>query len=193
MPIAAIILAAGASTRLGRPKQLLHLGGETLLHRSAKAAIEAGCSPVVVVLGAESASMLAELRDLDAAAVLNEDWRDGMASSLHRGLSEVLRRDPVASAALLMVCDQPAVTAALLSRLAAEYQQRGLAITACEYGGALGVPAIFSQEIYPELLALAGDQGARRVIRSDPGRVASFPFPAGEHDIDTPADAARLK
>lgn len=193
MPIAAIVLAAGASTRLGQPKQLLRLDGETLLHRSVRSAIEAGFSPVVVVLGARAESMLPELRDLDVVSVVNENWGEGMASSLHRGLSEILRREPAVPAVLLMVCDQPSATSDLLTGLSVEHRQRGLAITACEYGGELGVPAIFSQKIYPGLLALTGDQGARRIIRSDPRRVASFPFPGGENDIDTPADAARLK
>ena len=205
---AAIILAAGASTRLGAPKQLLLLNGESLLRRTVRIALEAGCSPVLAVLGAHAEEMLPELEGLNATAVLNPEWRLGMSTSVQAGLAKLLSLDPSGSRsespfgspsaiswakdALLLVCDQPATTPALLKRLIEAHGQASLPITACRYSETLGVPAVFSSLVFPELLELTGDQGARRVIARSPARVAAVDFPGGASDIDTPEDVQML-
>lgn len=185
---AAIILAAGASTRLGQPKQLAILNGETLLARAVRIAQEAGCSPILVVLGAEAERIRAECPFSDAAIVINQQWREGMASSIRAGIEALrnLARENSPSGVLLMACDQPAVTPAHLRALTAS---RG--ITASEYAGRRGVPAYFPASTFPALAGLSGDSGARDLLRD----VRSIPFPLGELDIDTPealAEAQRL-
>jgi molybdenum cofactor cytidylyltransferase len=182
----AVILAAGASTRLGRPKQLIRIHGESLIRRAVRAANEAGFAPVYVVLGANAADLLAEVAELGVVPVENPAWPEGMASSLRAGVQMVMRAGP--PHLLLMVCDQPAVCASLLSAMRAQHQAAGAAITAAEYSGRLGVPAIFAQPLYPELIQITGDRGARDVIARHSTQVCRVPFASGAWDIDTPED-----
>ncbi|BDU72486.1 nucleotidyltransferase family protein [Mesoterricola silvestris] len=174
----AVILAAGASRRLGRPKQLERYGGVSLLRR-AVAAVGA-CSPVLVVTGCRAADMEAELRGLDVRVVPNPGWEEGMASSIRAGVRAL---DPGVEGALFLVCDQPAVDAALVARLLARWKGEPVA---CAYGGVRGIPAILPARAFPELLALAGDRGARGLLQG-PG-VAEVPFPEGAWDVDEPGD-----
>lgn len=192
LPCAAIVLAAGASTRLGVPKQLLRVEGETLLRRSVRAALEAGCSPVAVVLGPQAGIMFSDLNGLNAIPVVNANWRSGMASSLHAGLIELARHEPEPPNVLILVCDQPAVTSEIIQSLLANHAQHGKLITASAYANTRGVPAVFSAAVLPELLELTGDEGARAVIGRVPARVADFDFADGATDVDTPEDARML-
>ena len=137
--LAAIILAAGASRRLGQPKQLVRLGEETLLERAIRVAAEAGCAPVIVVLGASSAQILAQSSLAPAIIVLNSAWEEGMASSIRLGIGSLA---PGTTAALLMTCDQPAVTAAHLRRLALEAPEEPVASA---YSERRGVPGVSSR------------------------------------------------
>ncbi len=178
--IAAVVLAAGASTRLGEPKQLVKLGGETLLERAVRTAREAGCSPVVAVLGA-AAELIAEQCDLsDAVVVVNELWDEGMGSSLRVGLGAVGGAEGV----VLMTCDQPAVTAAHLRAL----MDSG-GVTASAYAGRRGVPAYFPASAFAGLLELKGDRGARDLLRM----AAAIELVDGEVDVDTAEDLARAE
>ena len=185
---AAIILAAGASTRLGQPKQLALLNGETLLARTVYIAYEAGCSPVLVVLGAEADRIRAACSPLHAAIVVNEQWREGMASSICAGIealhSHAQEHSP--RGLILMTCDQPAVTPDHLRALTISGD-----VTASEYSGRRGVPAYFPASSFPALAQLTGDSGARDLLR----HARAIPLPLGELDIDTPevlAEAQRL-
>lgn len=184
----AVILAAGGSTRLGRPKQLLELGGESLVRRAARAAAEAGYAPVMVVVGAAAAEVGAALAEGPFEVVENPEWRSGVASSIRRGLAAVLALRPEVSGVLLAVCDQPRVGAAHLAALAAALDDGAHAIVASSYAGTLGVPALFERATFGELEALVGDQGAKPVVTREPGRVAAVPLPGGEWDVDTEAD-----
>ncbi len=181
---AAVVLAAGASTRLGEPKQLVMLGGETLLERAVRVAHEAGCAPVVVVLGA-AAELVAARCDLGSAVVVvNEAWEEGMASSIQTGLRAV--RVGVggvggADGVVLMTCDQPAVTAEHLLALMAAGQ-----VTASAYACRWGVPAFFPGAAFPALAALRGDAGARELLRG----AATVELIGGELDVDTATDLA---
>lgn len=194
---AAVILAAGASTRLGQPKQLIRIGGESLLHRTARLAIEAGCSPVYVVVGFEAVQMREELAGLPVETVFNTGWQEGMGSSLRAGAQEVIRLDPVPQAALLLVCDQPRLTAAhlheLLARHAAAQTMGNIAITASAYAGRAGVPAVFSAALFSELAACSGDRGARDLIQAHAPHVQAIPWPAGQLDLDRPEDLATIE
>lgn len=188
---AAIVLAAGESSRLGNPKQLVTVSSETLLRRTVRFAVEAGCAPVIAVLGYESEKLLGELNGLDAVAVLNEDWREGMATSVHRGLDAALLVRPDLPAAMLLVCDQPALSADLVKRLSLEYAASGKSIAASRYSSTLGVPAIFGSRHFPALRSLSGEQGARRIIHAQIADVHPVEFPEGALDIDNQEDLVR--
>ena len=189
---AAIILAAGASTRLGQPKQLVRLGSETLLERSVRIALDAGCYPVVVVLGADAERVRADCDLGEAALAANDAWLEGMASSIRTGLATVQsklqenRAQSQTAGVVLMTCDQPAVTSEHLRSLAASGE-----ITASGYAGRRGVPAYFPASSFTALTQLTGDSGARDLLRT----ARTLPLALGELDIDTPealAEARRL-
>jgi len=174
----AIILAGGASRRLGSPKQLVLHQGETLLRRAVAAA--SACAPVLVVTGYRAQDMAANLEGLDVLIVPNPQWEEGMASSLRAGVGAL---PPEAKGALFLVCDQPAVDAALVARLLKAW--RGDAV-ACVYAGVRGIPAILPAKAFPQLLALCGDRGARGLLQGE--GVVEVPFPQGAWDVDAPGD-----
>jgi CTP:molybdopterin cytidylyltransferase MocA len=192
MSVAAVILAAGASRRLGQPKQLLMYRGETLLQRAIRLAQEAGAMPVLAVVGANAEAVKASVPS-SATAVLNEDWDQGIASSIHAGLREAGVVAPEASGVLLMGCDQPRLTADHL-RLQIETfgEQNEAAIVASTYAGVSGIPAVFPRQTFPDLLALRGDKGARALIARATCPVVMIQFDGGEVDIDSPEDLAKL-
>ncbi len=161
---AAIILAAGGSSRLGQPKQLLLIDGESLVRRTARMAVEAGCASVFVVLGCDAARMQPELEDLSIGVIHNPDWQNGIASSITTGVAALTAREPAVNNLLILVCDQSRLTTALLKELIDKHRSERATITASAYAGTTGVPAIFSRAIFPELAALSGDEGARRLI-----------------------------
>ena len=191
-PRAAILLAAGASTRLGRPKQLVQVDGKSLLRRAAEAAIASGASPVMVVLGREAETLARELAGLAVAVVENPAWREGMGSSLRCGMEALHRETPTAEAVLLMVCDQPLVTADRLARLWARYVVWGK-VVAVRHGDRPGVPAIFPARFFADLANISGDRGARGLLGSLTARELDLvEMPEAEIDLDTPQDLARL-
>ncbi len=189
---AAIVLAAGASTRLGRPKQLVQFQGKSLLRRAAEAAIASGAAPVLVVLGASADPLSAELAGLPVSVVANPLWQQGMGSSLGLGMQELRRQAPATSAVLLMVCDQPLLTAAHLKHLWEGDAATGK-VVACRYGDHPGVPAIFPAAYFAALAEIAGDRGARSLLRGLPAsELELVTLPEAEFDLDRPADLARL-
>jgi len=192
--IGLVILAAGASTRMGIPKQLLAFRGRSLLRHAAEEALASGCRPVIVVLGAQAERLQEEVSGLPVRVVVNARWAEGMGTSIRAGI-EALTADPgveVVEAAVLAVCDQPYFSARIVRELIAAREQTGSAIAAAGYEGARGVPALFSRALFPELLALEGHEGARRVIQAHPDETLAVPFPEGAIDLDTPEDHARL-
>ncbi len=176
---AALILAAGASTRLGQPKQLIVFQAETLLDRAIRIAREAGCVPIVVVLGANAEQIEQQCTLSDITILTNDLWQKGMASSVRLGMQFLEDRDAV----IVLTCDMPAITSDHLRALAAD----GI-LTASRYADRNGVPAFFPQASFPELLALTGDQGARSILAT----ARALDLPGGELDLDTPEDLARL-
>ncbi len=186
------MLAAGASTRLGRPKQLVLIDGETLLRRTVHLVGEAGCSSVFVVLGHEPNILAGELVGLGASVVVNDEWQTGMASSLKSGLRAVLAVNPAQPHLMVLVCDQPRLDPSVLRNLLATHGEKEAAITASRYRGTQGVPAIFSRALFPELMELTGDHGGRRILGRHIEQVTLVDFPGGEFDLDTPEDLAQF-
>ncbi len=193
MSVAAIVLAAGASRRLGQPKQLLMLNGETLLERALRVSKEAGATPVVVVLGAHHDAIRAAVQFEDAVVLVNEDWEKGLATSIHAGLRAVEMAANI-DGVLLLSCDQPRLTPDHLRSMIARFEDEfAPTIIASTYGEVKGVPAIFPRKAFPALRALDGDRGARGVILRPPCAVIALPFEGGEVDIDLPEDIAKLE
>jgi len=190
--VAAIVLAAGGSTRLGQPKQLVRFGGRALVRHAAEVALDSGCAPVVLVLGAEAEACATELRGLPVRLAFNADWRSGMAGSLRTGLDALAESDAALAAALLCLCDQPHVSSETLRAIVAAHRADGARIVASEYAGTLGAPALFHASLFEELRALRGDEGARRLFARFPSEVVSIPHAAAALDLDTPADHDRL-
>jgi molybdenum cofactor cytidylyltransferase len=191
--VGAVILAAGASTRMGVPKQLLQFGGETMLRRAASVALKAGCRPVVVVTGADAAASRKALRGLDVREAENAQWESGISSSVRVGIEALVTANPRIAAVVLMLCDQPFVTRETITQLVTAHLETGRSIVASRYGGSYGVPALFGKAHFAELTTLKGDAGAKRVIQKHLPKVHLVPFPEGEIDIDTPDDLARLQ
>jgi molybdenum cofactor cytidylyltransferase len=187
---ALLLLAAGASTRMGRPKQLLPYRGRTLLRHAAETAVASGCAPVVLVTGALTEALTAEVAGLPIQATHNPEWETGMASSIRAGLAAVQAAQP--RAVLIMLSDQPHLTPELLRQLVQRQQQTHAPIVAAAYGDTLGVPAVFAASVFPELLQLQGQAGAGRLIASHGPAVERVDFPAGLLDVDTPEQYAAL-
>ena len=187
MPISAAILAAGTSSRLGQPKQLLRLHGETLIRRTARVVTEAQIERVSVVVNpSHAAAMHDELRDLPVEIIVNNDWREGMASSVRAAVAASGEAD----ALLLTPCDLPRLSSAHLRALVEQFEREAAPIVASRYNETLGAPLILARELWPELAQLRGDVGARRVIMK---HEASFvEWPDGAFDVDTRADWEKL-
>jgi molybdenum cofactor cytidylyltransferase len=190
---AAIVLAAGASTRLGQPKQLLQINGESLLHRTIRLAEEAGCAPIFVVLGFEAERMQRETADLDVSVVLNPEWQSGMGSSLRSGMKALMKGSQLPPKVVLLLSDQPMLSSEILFSLVKKSAGTDSLIVASSYTGRLGVPAVFRKELYPDLQKVEGDKGAREVIQVYRDQTASIDFPEGVIDIDTVQDLELLK
>ncbi len=181
---AAVILAAGAGRRMGGPKALMMLDDETLLRRAVKSALDAGCSPVVAVVGTWEPG----LEGLEVQTVVNAQAAEGMASSIRAGIAAL---PAIARAVLLLAVDQPKVGTPLLRTLLAMAGMEPQRPVACAYGGSRGVPAVLPRRLFPELLALRGDHGAKAILlRED---ATALPFPEGGVDLDTPEDWERLR
>jgi molybdenum cofactor cytidylyltransferase len=192
MSVAAVVLAAGGSTRFGKPKQFALFQGETFINRIVAAAMEAGCAPVVVVTGDDSAQITSELTRFTVTIAMNAEWQSGLGSSIVVGIRHAMNLAPDLEAAVLLTCDQPFVNAAVLTQLIELRLTSGKPIIASAYAETLGIPALFDRSCFPDLLRLKGDSGAKGIILARPRDVASFDFHAGEIDIDTAADYEKL-
>jgi len=184
-----ILLAAGASTRFGSPKQLLRVAGRPLLHTLATRAAEVTGGALIVVLGAGADELAPLLKHSPGSVVINQDWREGLASSIRAGIA---RLPSTCAGALLLLADQAAVTADDLQRLAGTWRKQPQYIAAASYDGTTGVPAIFPRALFRALAELRGDVGARTLLRRNADRVVRVSMPSAALDVDTPEDLLGL-
>jgi molybdenum cofactor cytidylyltransferase len=191
MTPAAVILAAGLSRRMGQAKLLLPLHGQPVIRLTAERVLAAGADPVVVVIGGERQAFIAALAGLPVEVAVNDAPEAGQASSIRVGISAL---PPEVEAALIVLGDQPFVPPEIIPGLVAALGRAGKAIAAPRYRDGRGNPVLFARVMFPELLAIAGDQGARSVVERDPRRVALVDFDLEmPQDLDTPEDYDRLR
>lgn len=185
-----IILAAGASTRMGQAKQLLRIGGESLIQRAVKTALGTIFRPIVVVLGANREQIEPELQGTEILKVFNPDWSTGMGSSIATGLTHLLQEMPSIQQVLILVGDQPLLKVATLTALAELQIQSKAPLVVSRYTNTLGVPALFTQALFEDLAALHGAHGAKALIQKHLHEAAVLDFPEGALDLDTPKEWA---
>ena len=190
--IAAVILAAGGSTRMGETKQLLPIDGQPMVRRVVAATCAAGLAQIVVVLGAHAPAIEQALAGLAVDIVYNEDWEEGMSTSLRAGLG-ALRAD--VEATMVILADQPNLTPELLQTLAGRYRTNRAPIVVPLYEGQRGNPVLLARTLFPELLAVEGDKGGRMLITTYRDQVdfVQVTDPAVIVDVDTRADYERAK
>jgi len=191
MIIASVILAAGPSTRMGLPKQLLPYEGRPLLLRTIDIALASKCGPVFVVLGAHADLLRPHLQSLPVHTIENPAYLQGIGSSIAAAVRVIQSLSPPVDAILLLLADQPLITSDLLDRIAAACLA-GHPLVACQYAQTLGPPALFARQFFTALANLPPDEGAKSLLLKNRDLVHSIPFPDAALDIDTPADLTRL-
>ncbi|MGD0481852.1 MAG: nucleotidyltransferase family protein [Terracidiphilus sp.] len=190
---ALILLAAGASTRMGAAKQLLDFAGKPMLRFAAETALASECVPVIVVLGAHEAEIRPALLGLNVEIVVNDRWAEGMGTSIQAGLFALatweLEHREIAGT-ILALSDQPFVNSIFLRGLAEKHSESGQPIVAAQYSGTAGVPAFFARETFPLLMALKPEHGCKPVILDHIADTLLVDCPEAARDIDTPEDYA---
>ena len=188
-----LLLAAGSSSRLARPKQLRPYQGQTLLRHAAEVAAASPCRPLVLVTGALHDELLPEVEGLPFHVVRNETWADGMGGSIAAGLQalEADHESPPVEAVVVILCDQPLLTEDIIGQFIVQFQATGQPVVAATYAGTQGVPALFSRAVFPQLLALRGASGARELLQQYQ-HLPTVDFPGGATDVDTEAQYAAL-
>ena len=183
--IGIVVLAAGGSTRMGQPKQLLPLGASTILEQTLAAAIGSVCRPVIAVVGA-SAEQIRPVIGVRIQVVENPDWPEGIHTSIGAGLRALQLCENV-DGVVLTNADQPYIKARVFNALVARFRSGGKKIVASSYSGTMGCPALFAAELFPELLALT-EGGAKAVIRKYARHALALAWPEGAYDVDTPEE-----
>lgn len=192
MTTTVLLLAAGASARMGQPKMFLTWQGETLLQHTVSAAA-AVSTPVFVVTGEHSTTIAAALQNSAVQLIPNDQWQEGMGTSVATGVTGIMQAGHTSDAIIIVVCDQPFITGELLQQMIAAKESSGKGIVGCSYDNTIGTPVLFDKKYFPALQQLNGQQGAKRLLQQFPDDVATIPFPLGNIDIDTPEDYERLK
>lgn len=187
-----VILAAGESQRMGRPKQLLPWQGRTLLRHAVETAIASSCGPIVVTTGAHRPAVEADLLGLPILVAYAPDWARGMSASIRAGLDALLNTHASLEGVVITLADQPLVERDDLSALVRMHRQTGKDLVASEYAGTRGVPLFVGARLFDEMRGLCGPGGAKGLLSRDPSRVAVVSAAGAAVDIDTPADYERL-
>lgn len=191
-PCGIIILAAGDSSRLGHAKQLLTFKNKSLLKHVLD---EAECikdAQVILVLGAKKEQLQKEIAGSKAIVCYNEQWEQGMSSSIHLGIQTLLQTQPDVSCCIISVCDQPFLNAAIFQSLVDKFNSGSCDIVASSYANTAGTPVLFSKAYFPALLELKGQEGAKKLLKTFKNKLDFVPFEKGEIDIDTANDYKNL-
>jgi molybdenum cofactor cytidylyltransferase len=190
-PIAAVVLAAGTSSRMGRNKLFLQLGGTSVLRRAIATALEAKLDPVVVVLGHESDRARGELAESACTTILNPDYGRGMNTSLSAGVAAV---PSDAAGAVVMLADMPLVDARMLRALVERYRASGAPLVVSTYGDVLAPPILYDRALFPELRALEPEGCGKRVVNQHRGEAVELSWPVSAlSDLDVPEDVERVR
>ncbi|MDR5590509.1 nucleotidyltransferase family protein [Christiangramia sp. SM2212] len=191
--IGIVILAAGASSRLGFPKQLVKFKGKVLLQNIIDLADSFDFKTKILVLGANEKEIREQIDIKEFDTVSNENWQEGMGSSIRSGLERALKLQPELEHLMILLSDQPLVTREQIQQLVNVQIKNNVQAAFSEYEGETGVPAIFSKELFPQLLKLDGDQGAKKLIFISDLKYETVRFEGGKFDVDTQADVELLK
>lgn len=184
--VAAVVLAAGSSTRMGRNKLLLEIDGEPMARRAVRAALEAGLDPVIVVLGHEADRVRGALLGLSCSPVVNHEHAQGMRTSLQRGIE---RAAQAAGAAVVVLADMPFVSAPMLAALVERQRRTGAPVVVSRYGEVDAPPTLYDRSLFPEILALTGDQCGKGVARRHAAEAAVVAWSKDAlRDVDVPQD-----
>jgi molybdenum cofactor cytidylyltransferase len=190
--IAAIVLAAGTASRMGRPKLLLPMAdGRALVRLSVERVLAGDPDAIFVVVGAEASAVETALRGLPITVVVNPRYAEGQATSLRAGLAAL---GPETEAVLVALGDQPLPDPTIVRRLITTFRETGGPIVVPRYREGRGNPVVFAASLFDELEAVTGDQGARGVVAREPGRVREVVIDAATpRDVDTWADYEALR
>jgi molybdenum cofactor cytidylyltransferase len=189
--VAAVILAAGGSQRMGQPKQLLRFRERTLLRRAVETAVASMCRPILVVIGAHAALVSLELQSLPVLIAYNPEWASGLGSSLRLAIQTLGAIDGI-EGVVITLSDQPLVTADAVNKIVEAHYQTGKDIVASEYADTHGVPLFISKRFFGEIAALDGTEGAKRVIDRHLEEMTTVPLVEAAFDIDTSYEYERL-
>ena len=185
---AIVLLAAGNSSRMGRPKQTLDIGGQTLLNQAVNCAIASQIPNVVVVLGAHLYETQNLVRELPVTTVVNPDWERGIGRSIKFGVSQAIERNPLLEGIMIMTCDQPKISVRHINEMGRIHIIKRPLAVASEYNGITGTPVLFDRSVFSDLFRLDNQAGVNDVLYRIMAEVISYPFPGGEIDLDTPED-----
>ena len=189
--VAGVVLAAGASSRMGGNKLLLRLQSGSVLRRAVDQALGSGLDPLVVVVGHEADRARAELQGLDIRLALNPSYLDGIAGSLRVGIAALPAKVP---AAIIMLADMPLVTRDMLATLVRRFRGGSAPLVISEYAGVPAPPMLYDRSLFPELLALSEAGGGRDVVRRHRHEAEVVSWPASAlGDLDVPADYDRIR
>ena len=188
-----LIMAAGASRRLGQPKQLIDYQGQSLIRRILHEAINAEIGDITVITGYNHHEIEKEIQDLKVNVFYNEEWEEGLGASIRNGLKYVLGRKPETNAILLTMVDQPFVDADHLKKLAKAYDPSRPMIIASAYSSTFGVPVLFDSQYFEEMKQLKGDEGGKKIFVNYLRNIVEIPFIQGAIDIDEKKDLKTLK
>jgi len=177
---------------MGKPKQLLSYQGRSLILHAVEVALASMSQPIIVVLGAYAEQIKPELMPKPVQVVENSQWQEGMSSSIRAGISRLLKTNSKLDAVIISLADQPLVSAQIFHQLIQSYQETQKVIIASKYNETTGVPALFSKALFPELMQLEGDKGAKALIQKYIDKGSILLIPEAAIDIDTPDDYKQL-
>lgn len=189
----AIVLAGGSSSRMGQPKQLITIDGESLLRRTIETVIRSGVDRTLVVLGANQNAHAREIADLPVQSVHNATWERGMGSSLKDGVQFAMEAHPHCERIMIAVCDQPLLNSQHLEQLLRVSEENPAHIAASFYSGHPGVPVVFPRVFFSELRSIKDDGGASQIINHHLSVTRMVDFPEGSTDLDTPEDLEKFR